>query len=103
MRSYSCFNRSIGEEKCREWSVFPVGCGGGGAGAGRGGAAAAGDGDGDIWLSKKKRSGLGSLVYAATAKSPEASSRISKKMYGGRYKGVLQLLSLKNRIATVEI
>ena len=95
MRSYSCFHRSIGEEKCREWSASPGGGGGGGSGAGRGVVAAGGYGDGDIWLSKKKRNGLGCLAYAATAKSLEASSRSSQKMNGGRYKGVLLMLSLE--------
>ena len=96
MRSYSCFHRSIGEEKCREWSASPGG-GGGGGGAGRGDDAAAGDGGGNIWLSKKKRNGLGCLAYTATAKSLEASSRSSQKMNGGKYKGVLLLLSLKKQ------
>jgi hypothetical protein len=97
MRSYSCFHRSIGEEKFLEWSASPVGGGGGGVGAGRGGAATAGDGDGAIWLSLKQRNGLGCTAYSATAKSPEASSRSSQKMNGGIYKGVLLLLSLKKQ------
>ena len=46
---------------------------------------------------KKKLKGLGCLAYAATAKSLEASSRSSQKMNGGRYKGVLLLLSLKKQ------
>ena len=52
MRSYSCFHRSIGEEKCRECSASLGGGGGGGAGVGRGCDVAVGDVDGDIWLSK---------------------------------------------------
>ena len=59
MRSYSCFCRSIGKEKYREWSESLGGGGGGGVGVGRGGADAVGDDDGDIWLSKRKRNGLG--------------------------------------------
>jgi hypothetical protein len=97
MRSYSCFRRSIGEEKCREWSASPGGGGDGGFGAGRGVVAAGGYGDGDIWLSKKKRNGLGCLAYAATAKFTEASSQSYQKMKGGRYEGVLLLLSLKKQ------
>ena len=95
MRSYSSFHQSIGEEKFRDWSASPGVGGGGGSGAGRGVVAAGGYCD--IWLSKKKRNGLGCLSYATTAKFPEASSRSSRKMNGGRYKGVLLLLSLKKR------
>jgi len=97
MRSYSSFHQSIGEKKFRESSASPCGGGVGDAGDGRGCAAAAGDGDGDIWLSKKKRNGLGCLAYAATAKFTEASSQSSQKKKGGRYKGVLLLLSLKKQ------
>ena len=87
MRSYSCFHRG---EKCRELSTSLGGDGGGGATAG-------GNGDGNIWLSKKKRNGFGSLAYATTAKSPEASPRISQKINGGIYKGMLLMLSLKKQ------
>ena len=57
MRSHSCFHRTIGEGKCREWSASLGGGGGGGASVGRGGGDAAGDGDDDIWLSKKNAMG----------------------------------------------
>ena len=103
MRSYSCFHQSIGEKKFRERSASPGDGGVGGVGAGRGCVAAADDGDGDIWLSKKKRNVLGCLAYDDTAKSPEASSRSSQKMNGGRYKGVLLLISLEKQFAIVEI
>jgi hypothetical protein len=55
MRSYICFYRSIGEEKCRKFSGSPGGGAGGDAGVVGGGDAAHafGDGVGDIRLSKK--------------------------------------------------
>ena len=46
---------------------------------------------------RKKSNGLRCLAYVATAKSPKASSRSSQKMKGGKYKGVLLLLSLRKQ------
>ena len=42
----------------------------------------------------RKKNAMG-YIYASTAKSAEASSQSSNKMKGGRYKGVLLLISLK--------
>ena len=56
MRSCSCFSRSVGGKKCREWSES-LGCGTGGdvGGVGDGDDVVAfGVGVGDIRLSKKK-------------------------------------------------
>ena len=50
-----------------------------------------------IFSFRKKRNGLGCLAYTTTAKSLEASSLSSQKINGGRYKGVLQLLSLRKQ------
>ena len=47
---------------------------------------------------RKKRKGLRRLEYAATAKSPRASSRNSQKINGGKYKWLLLLfLSVKKQ------
>jgi len=82
MRSYSCFYRSIGKEKCQELSTSFCGGNWGGDGVVRGDIAAAGDGNGDcdIWLSKKTQ---GPLVYAPSTKSLEASSRSCHKINDG--------------------
>jgi hypothetical protein len=85
IRSYIYFYRSIGEKKIRECRGSLGGGAGGDAGVVGGGDAADafGDGLGDIRLSKITE-GARRLVYAATAKSPWASSRSSYKMYDGK-------------------
>ena len=52
---------------------------------------------------RKKTEGARRLVYAATAKSPGASSRSSYTIYDCKYKWRLSLLSLNKRDRFVEI
>ena len=88
MRSYSCFFRSIGEEKyCLEWAGS-LGVGGRVSDFAVGGAAdAASGGFWHTWLSKKKSEGAQGI--AAIAKVPGGPSRSSKKINEGKNKRVV--------------
>jgi hypothetical protein len=57
MRSYICFYRSIGEEKCRKCCGSLAGGDGGDVGVGGGGDGADAFGVGDIRLSEKNERG----------------------------------------------